>query len=388
MVPLINQSDVGDDEADQVARLMASRSHPEVALSLRSAVPDIIAAWRRRSRAAFVDLDALSIAEFEDSIAVILMAVAGAMENLDPASIRRVLAEAPAHGMARSVQQISPHIMLSELRILRAVVIVELRERLGRPLAADEASSLHELLDVMMECSIIALMDQRGGEREKSFQSRIGGLHRLADLGTLVAGVAHDASNLLLPLWMNLEHFEASELSPEARVSLGTVKQIIRQFQNSIVNLRWLSMDSQHGHAIDASLDLLEWSRDVTSFYSAILPREVEFCCVIPEGTPRVRMSSAALSQVVFNLVRNAQRAILAGGGGSIRIRAREAVLRGADGVMRLSGVEVSVEDDGPGMSAEVLRRCREPFFTTFDGGSGLGLALVQSLVAGVGRRR
>jgi signal transduction histidine kinase len=380
-----------EDEVAQLAASLAERDHPDVARALRGRVTSIVTRWRVRSRAALLELDGLTIAQFEDSVAIILNSVAQAMESQDPLSIRRIIAEAPAHGLARFAQKISPHIMLAEARILRSVIILELREELNRPLSADEAAALHELLDVMVEYSILALVNQRSGERDQSIQSVVSGMHRLADLGTLVAGVAHDASNLLLPLWMTIDHLDSCELPAPARESLETVKQIVKQFQNSIVNLRWLSIDSAEGRRVEPTMDLHEWRSEITSFYAAILPRSVSLRCDIPEGMPRVRISSAALSQAVFNLVRNAQHAIVsAGGSGSIRIHARVGSPGDRDGVAEQASigpesVDVIVEDDGPGMPAEVLRRCREPFFTTAEGGSGLGLALVQALIVSAG---
>jgi signal transduction histidine kinase len=47
--------------------------------------------------------------------------------------------------------------------------------------------------------------------------------------------------------------------------------------------------------------------------------------------------------------------------------------------------VDLSIEDNGPGMPEEVLARCTEPFFTTKSSGSGLGLALVRVLITGCG---
>jgi signal transduction histidine kinase len=47
--------------------------------------------------------------------------------------------------------------------------------------------------------------------------------------------------------------------------------------------------------------------------------------------------------------------------------------------------VELTIQDDGPGMSPDILRRSAEPYFTTREGGTGLGLALVRALVTGWG---
>jgi signal transduction histidine kinase len=76
------------------------------------------------------------------------------------------------------------------------------------------------------------------------------------------------------------------------------------------------------------------------------------------------------LRQVVWNLVRNAAEAA-SQGGNSITIAVRREVDRGV----------IEVDDDGPGISADILPRIFDPFFTTKPRGTGLGLATTHSIV-------
>jgi signal transduction histidine kinase len=75
--------------------------------------------------------------------------------------------------------------------------------------------------------------------------------------------------------------------------------------------------------------------------------------------------------QCLINLVRNASEAVTAKGGGKVTLRTRR-----ADG-----RVEIEVEDDGTGIPPDVLPRLFDPFFSTKESGSGLGLALTQQIV-------
>ncbi len=196
-------------------------------------------------------------------------------------------------------------------------------------------------------------------------------------MGTLVAGVAHDAINLFLRLHMLLEHIENTELTEDAREDLKAVRLIILQFQNSVVNLRWLSTDSTRSLAATETLDLHEWAVDVAAFHRLMLPDSITLVLDVPRELSRVRISAAALSQAVFNLIRNAQQAITsANRPGQILIAARPI----SDG-----RIIVSVQDDGPGMSAQTLRHSTETYFTTRAEGSGLGLALVRELITSSG---
>ncbi|HMK99707.1 MAG TPA: ATP-binding protein [Acidimicrobiales bacterium] len=90
---------------------------------------------------------------------------------------------------------------------------------------------------------------------------------------------------------------------------------------------------------------------------------------VVDVGALMVDADRRQLSEVLNNLVTNAYQAVP--DGGSVRIAARH-----NDGA-----VDLSVEDSGPGIDADVANRVFEPFFTTKHDGTGLGLAIVQRLV-------
>jgi signal transduction histidine kinase len=107
------------------------------------------------------------------------------------------------------------------------------------------------------------------------------------------------------------------------------------------------------------------------------LPRIPEGVSVVREyrDVPAVACAPRALVQVFLNLLTNAAQAVRRGG--VIRIRSRP--LEGR--------VVVSVEDDGPGIAADVVARIFDPFFTTkpVGEGTGLGLAISREIVEGQG---
>ncbi len=368
-----------EDENDRSSRRLTERHFPAIALALRDRTGSILIRWRRRSIEAMPELDRLTIAEFENSITEVIDALATAMESGDPEGVRRLVEQSPAHGSARFTQNRDPHSVLAEHRIFRSVLVLELQDELCRPLTHDEAAPLHELLDLIGEHSNLALIDRRGEARDHELQAQVTGMHRLADLGTLVASLAHDSVNLLLPLRMGLDRLQNLGLAAPAREELDAIQMLVRQFQNSIVNLQWLSVDPAHGQIRTAPLRLDQWSGDVAAFHRRMLPASIDIAFDLPASLPRVQITSAALSQAVFNLVRNSRQAIASEvRPGRIVVFARH----GGGGA-----TELVVDDDGPGMSAEVLKRCAEPFFTTRRNGSGLGLALVVALITGCGGR-
>jgi signal transduction histidine kinase len=89
----------------------------------------------------------------------------------------------------------------------------------------------------------------------------------------------------------------------------------------------------------------------------------------IPDGLPPVGVNRGGLEQVFLNLLTNALDSMPAGG--RIRIQARPAGGR----------IEVRIEDTGTGIPVEELKRIHEPFYTTKEGGFGLGLAICRSIL-------
>lgn len=364
-------------EVDRLAQQIAVRNHPDVSAAIRARRQKILESWRARTVRVLPDLDHLTISEFEDSMAEYLSTLASAMASQDPDGLKQIITESPQHGIARCAQNCSTHTLLAEERIFRSVLILELREELGRPLTPEAAASLHELLDLMGEYSIMAMVAKRQKVREDTLLEKVRGMRRLADSGVLVASVAHDAMNILLPLRMHLEHLAYAELPDSAREDLKVVNILVNQFQNYIVNLRWISVDSTRAPGVVPPLDLNAWSLDIAEFHQHMIPESTELVLELPQALPPVRISSAALSQSVFNLFQNAQQAIAS-------TQTPGKIVMGA--VVREDGdVDLTIEDNGPGMPPEVLAKCTEAFFTTRHTGSGLGLTLVQNLIHGSG---
>ena len=93
----------------------------------------------------------------------------------------------------------------------------------------------------------------------------------------------------------------------------------------------------------------------------------------VPETLPPVDAVSSQLQQVFINLILNSYDAMP--GGGELRITGREAN----------GGVEVLFQDNGPGVSQENASSVFEPFFSTKEGGSGLGLTISYNIIAAHG---
>jgi PAS domain S-box-containing protein len=208
---------------------------------------------------------------------------------------------------------------------------------------------------------------------------------RLAAMGTLVAGVAHEINN---PLAAELAEQEmALEVVREVRERLRGSAPIDREAEARCLGTVVEGLtDAQEGGQRIARIvkELKTFGRpdlkrtrvrliDVVDQAMHWLPATVGHAATVRVengGAPDVRASFGQIEQVVVNLVINAAKASRAGKPGVVIVR----VGPGAPGMARLE-----VVDQGTGIDPAILGRIFEPFFTTSDVGQGMGLGLAVS---------
>jgi signal transduction histidine kinase len=196
---------------------------------------------------------------------------------------------------------------------------------------------------------------------------------RLTSLGLLSAGMAHEINNPVSAILSHAQYLGAVEGDEKKRDSLGWIQKEAQRISDIVERLRAFARgeEAQGGscdlnRAVEETLELARRELDAGG---------VEFRRELETGLPAVRLSFGLLEQVVLNLLANAVQAT--GGKGSIGLRTRRL---GAQ-------AELSVSDDGPGISRENLKRLFEPFNTSKSGraGLGLGLAICYSIVTRAG---
>jgi signal transduction histidine kinase len=198
---------------------------------------------------------------------------------------------------------------------------------------------------------------------------------KLASLGLLAAGVAHEIRNPLTAiktgLFIQQKKFPTG--SPEHQDGEAIEREILRL--ERIVNqfLQFARPAQPQLVLIPASQPLEE----VEKLLVVSLAQET-IQLVREESSPmRIKADPAQLKQVLINLVQNAADSI--GRGGTITLRARPERRPGTQGEMDVVVLEVA--DTGKGITPEVEKRLFDPFFTTKDTGTGLGLSIAARVV-------
>jgi signal transduction histidine kinase/CheY-like chemotaxis protein len=215
----------------------------------------------------------------------------------------------------------------------------------------------------------------------RRMQAHLERSERLAGLGTLAAGVAHEINNPLAYVLANLDHllshFAAPGTSPDLAEALAEARSGAERVREVVRGLRAFSRPGgsrrgpvEVGPEIEAALRLAG---------NEIRHRAQLEVSIGP--LPPVAAIDHELGQVFLNLLLNAAQAIPEG-------RARENTIRVEAATDPMGWARIEVRDSGVGMAPEVQKRIFEPFFTTKRGtGTGLGLAIAHGIVASAGGR-
>lgn len=209
-------------------------------------------------------------------------------------------------------------------------------------------------------------------KREKRLQQELYESSRLAAIGELAAGVAHEINNPLTAILgfsqrvLKKSHDESLTRDLE-RVS-GEALRAARIVQNLLAFAR-----RREPHKEDCDVnDILQRALDLRAYEWKT--SNIKTAIDLTPGLPKVRADSQQIQEVFLNLVLNAEQAMVeAHQGGTLSIKTCK----------NKGYVQITFSDDGPGIAKENLRRIFLPFFSTRadKGGTGLGLSICHGIV-------
>ena len=195
---------------------------------------------------------------------------------------------------------------------------------------------------------------------------------KMAAAGRLTASIAHEVNNPLQSV-QNCLHLAGREDVPAEKrkeyfdLAKNELDRLMKTMQRMLDFYRPGAARVEH-------VDLLELLRHVLSLTSQQLSqRHIEIKTDLPESLPAIYAVSGQIQQIFFNLILNSLDAM--SGGGDLTIGAR----------VRDHGVEMTFQDNGPGIPEERRNNIFEPFFSTKEGGTGLGLTVSYNIVTAHG---
>jgi two-component system sensor histidine kinase HydH len=201
-----------------------------------------------------------------------------------------------------------------------------------------------------------------------------------AELAELAGGFIHEIKNHLGTLGLNLqllaEDFEQPQ-SPRERRALERVRRLQGDCERlvDVSNdfLRFARVRDLHRTPVD----LAEVVDEMVDFFGPMArAHQVRIKSYVPANLPPLALDRDLFKQALLNLLLNAQQAMPSGG--ELTIQATPAGSTNSD---HQEGVILTVIDTGKGMEPEVLEKAFQPFFSSREGGSGLGLPTTRKII-------
>lgn len=250
----------------------------------------------------------------------------------------------------------------------------------GRPIFSKDGS----LSGYIGSCIDITDL-KKAEETNLRLQEQIYQAQKMEAIGSLAAGIAHDMKNLLLVIQGNAVlicagteaggkvNDQAKRIVASSTRASDLVQKLLLFSRKHPLEKGWLD----YGAVIQNMLDLV----------GRLIPDDIEVEFVRPAGLWAVNADAGLMEQVLVNLVTNGRDAI--SGPGTLTISLENVIIanEGSSDRNAIPGnyVLLEVADSGKGMSAEVMARIFEPFYTTKAAGTGTGLGL--STVYGIVRQ-
>lgn len=243
--------------------------------------------------------------------------------------------------------------------VFQGTVIGVLDSEADRP----HAYSQNDLLIFQAMANVAAsriawfLEEQKRIQKEKELLA-----DRLDSLGRLAGGVAHDFNNLLTVIGLNVELAAEVKDQEEREELLGAAFVSLKEAQGLTQQLMTFARDGESLRSEVQLASLLQNNLSILSSYASLrVSRDIDV------ALPTVWGDRSQLSQVIQNLLLNAAQAVNYTGHVQISITTEN----GANGQQ----VVVCVQDNGPGIPEELQHQVFDPYFSTKDTGTGLGLA-------------
>jgi PAS domain S-box-containing protein len=212
-------------------------------------------------------------------------------------------------------------------------------------------------------CAVIAGV--RDVTRYRQVERQLIQSERLAAIGQMIDGFAHELNNPLTAIVGSIDLLESSELEEDASRKLQMLKSQAQRAVSIVQNLLFFSRPPTLG---GARLDLSELlQRTIALQEHSLLINNINIDFIPEPGLPPILGDPNQLMQVFLNLLINAEQAIR-----EVRKRGTIRVRLGSD----RDQVWVSLQDDGPGITEDTVKRMFDPFYTTKRPGRGVGLGL------------
>jgi len=269
---------------------------------------------------------------------------------------------APLHLLVTAVESVGQNDSYPHVEIRRSDEIGYLGERFNAMV-----TSLAE------KDRLLTDMYRHEKERANLLEDEVRIKERLAALGEMSAGIAHEIRNPLGAITGFTELLDRQVTDPSAKESVreilqeaGNLNRIVTQFLTFVREPQLKVEPADVAVVVTGAVESVMAEKGRT---------DIQLEMRLPDALPAVSVDADLLKQALVNLIQNGVEAMPSGGTLTVRVEAREPWLL------------IAISDSGQGIAPDDRRRLFNPFFTTKKGGTGLGLAITHRLIQAHGGR-
>ncbi len=215
----------------------------------------------------------------------------------------------------------------------------------------------------------------------KEIEEQLYRSQRMESIGTLAGGIAHDLNNVLSPILMAVEMLQSGDAKEEnGEPWLSIIHENTERGADLIRQVLTFARGAEGDHS---EIHLRHLVKELIKVLKETFPKNIVVKYDIDPDLCLLSADPTQIHQVLMNLAVNARDAMP--NGGTLTIRAQNTTIDKTHARIHLEAVPgnyvlLTVVDSGSGMSANVLKRIWDPFFTTKDVGKGTGLGLSTTL--------
>ena len=278
------------------------------------------------------------------------------------------------------IEVVAPECVESVLNNFEARVSFEAKfvHKDGREITVE--MSITHILDDNNQPSGVILGAVRDLTDRKQMTAELMKTQKLESIGVLAGGIAHDFNNILTAILGNISlaktYIEAQESTEKALEKLTMAEEASLRATNLTQQLLTFSKGGLPVKKVTSVSELLTKSARL-----ALSGSNVRCEYSISDDLWLAEIDAGQINQVINNIIINATQAMPEGG--IVRVCAENAMVRENSNIPLQPGayIEISIEDQGVGIPPENLQNIFDPYFTTKQGASGLGLATSHSII-------
>lgn len=250
-------------------------------------------------------------------------------------------------------------------------------QRLQHSIQAMEANPTEKIPPLPAEMGLLGGAINSMQTRRQELEQRLHRIERLASLGQLVAGVAHEVRNPLASIRLNLQYTDRQLQKHGLQgLPIASLLEQVDRLEQLVRRLLYFDHNQQQETPVMSSLGVIV-EESVALLRLKAEEQTVVLTYKAPSPSPEILLRRRELGQVMVNLILNAIQASPEGGQVTIAV---EPIKERTDGKESFAWV-IWVEDQGEGLSVTEQERIFDPFYSTKPEGTGLGLAISHEIV-------